>query len=133
VKVSNARGWRRIGIVISLVWFLGFGVWLWTATAEEQARPYKEGLKHCGRMLDIANDGLQYLPVGPARDKQQSDNFADYLKCREDESVRWTSNRSEMKTQIAVVLGADIASIALAWLVVWLITVLVRWVARGFA
>lgn len=23
------KGWRRIGIVLSVIWFLGFGVYLW--------------------------------------------------------------------------------------------------------
>jgi hypothetical protein len=29
------KGWRRIGIIVSVIWFLGFGVFLWNQYVED--------------------------------------------------------------------------------------------------
>ena len=45
---NTARGWRRIGIVLSVIWFLGFGVFLWETSLNDLVRPYAYQLKQCG-------------------------------------------------------------------------------------
>lgn len=29
MAINRARGWRRIGIVLSVIWFVGFGGYMW--------------------------------------------------------------------------------------------------------
>ena len=34
------KGWRRIGIIASVIWFFGFGVLLWNQFVEGAVAPY---------------------------------------------------------------------------------------------
>jgi hypothetical protein len=58
------KGWRRVGIVLSLIRFLGFGVFLWRLLVDELVAPYSYSLQNCRLLEDSANDGLQ-VPIRP--------------------------------------------------------------------
>jgi len=61
MNINRARGRRRIGIILSVIWFLGFGLFLWQRTVEDIVQPYSDTLKACGEILDIDNEALRYL------------------------------------------------------------------------
>ena len=130
--MGNARGWRRIGIVLSVIWFFGFGWFVWGRLLDDAVRPYAATLAHCGRLLDMANDGLEGVPFGATRDKRQADSFATYQKCRADAQVQWSSSHPSDKAILSVVLGVDLASLAFGWLIGWGIALVLRWIVRGF-
>jgi hypothetical protein len=52
LMANTARGWRRIGIVLSMIWFLGFGVFLWNAELHVLFDPYVYQLEQCGHLAD---------------------------------------------------------------------------------
>jgi hypothetical protein len=39
------RGWQRLGVVLSVIWFVGFGVWLWITSADNLSKDYQRGLE----------------------------------------------------------------------------------------
>jgi hypothetical protein len=41
------KGWRRIGIVLSVLWFVGFGFWLWSSETNRHYEFYKGQLSTC--------------------------------------------------------------------------------------
>jgi hypothetical protein len=41
------RGWRRIGVVLSVLWFVGFGAWLWISSISEHNAFYRLQLHNC--------------------------------------------------------------------------------------
>ena len=47
------KGWRRIGIIVSVIWFLGFGVFLWNQYVEDAVAPYARDLKTCSAIEKI--------------------------------------------------------------------------------
>jgi hypothetical protein len=100
------RGWRRIGIVLSVIWFLGLGVFLWVETVQK---------------LDADNCFHLYEK--------------DTVKCIANATLlRWSSNHpiNNLTTGLAI-LGIDLATIGLGWLIVWGCVSVVRWIRRGFA
>jgi len=133
MNINRARGWRRIGLILSVIWFLGFGLFLWQRTVEDIVQPYSDTLKTCGEILDIDNEALQYLRTVEEIDRRQSANFAKYKKCQTDAEVTWNNTLPSNWLTLAVVVGVDLVTIALGWLVVWIGIVIVRWVQRGFA
>src|SRR5665213_495776 len=126
------KGWRRIGIVISVLWFLGFGFFLWNMHIHDLTDPYDSELHLCGSLLDIDNDGLQYVKPG-SRDARQAVNWTKYEDCKKRAEVNFHKLADEQGTYaIPIVLAINAVSIALGWLLVWFIVVVVRWVRRGF-
>ena len=39
-RAMAMRGWRRIGIIVSVIWFFGFSVFLWNKFVEDAVAPY---------------------------------------------------------------------------------------------
>ena len=128
----KARGWQRIGIILSVIWFVGFGGFLWTKSVDEIIAPYRYELESCHRVLDMDNDRLQYITDPDQRDKKLNDNFAKLHKCEADAKQQWESTRPDDRQVVAGVVAVDIVSIILGWLIVWGCVALVRWVRRGF-
>jgi hypothetical protein len=55
-----------------------------------------------------------------------------WKKCESDAKLQWESSRQSDGLQLAVVIGADLVTIALGWLIVWGCVAVVRWVRLGF-
>jgi hypothetical protein len=128
----RARGWRRIATVLSVIWFAGFGLYLWHVFVNDAVAPYAADLKICGFILDSDNSALQYFRV-EGRGKQQDANFAKYQKCNADAKAKWERTRPDDRLLAPVVVGVDLASIGIGWLLVWFVVLIARWVGRGFA
>jgi hypothetical protein len=130
----KARGWRRIGIILSVIWFLGFGVLLWHQFVEDAVAPYTLALKTCSAIEESSNEFWRQN----ARDADElgeklSDNLRKWEKCLSDAKLQWESTeRPSNGMQLAAVLGVDLITIALGWLIVWGCVAVVRWVHRGF-
>jgi hypothetical protein len=47
MAINRGRGWRRIGIVLSVIWFIGFGGYVWTSEVRHISDYYEFQLKMC--------------------------------------------------------------------------------------
>jgi hypothetical protein len=93
----NMRGWRRLGVVLSVLWFFGFGWWLRQA------------------------------------DYDRAWNYAGHATCIELGDCERASERFlAMATPWWGIIVMDVLSIALMWLLAWIIIRVGRWVALGF-
>lgn len=133
MSTNRARGWRRIGIVLSVIWFLSFGLFLWSTFVNDVVRPVGEARNVCGLILDGDNDNLQYLRSVEERNTKQAANFAKYEKCQADAQINWERTRPADRLLAAMVLGIDLVTIGIGWLLVWLVVLIVRWIWHGFA
>ena len=131
MKDGRTKGWRRISIIISVLWLAGFGVYLWIWSNDDILVPYKLQLEQCSRLLNLANEGLQYGPV-ETRGNRQSDNFSKYRECLAKAETESLLHRPSTQTQIAWVAAIDFLSVILAWLIAWVSISLTRWVRAGF-
>jgi hypothetical protein len=125
-------GWRRIGIVLSVIWFISFGGFLWVVEGNRIGEQYVYALTFCRTLLNMANESLQYIQKPDDRDARQSANLAKYDECRADAQSVHARESDRLVGGIPILLAIDAGTLAFGWLVVWLATLVVRWVRRGF-
>jgi hypothetical protein len=119
--VGNAmKGWRRIGIIVSVIWFLGFGVLLWNQFVEDTVAPYALDLKICSAIEQHRDEFWQ----AKARNSEELSeklqaNQDEYEKCASKAKLQWESERPSDSVLAIAVLVIDSVTIALGWLIVW--------------
>ena len=52
------RGWRRISIIVSVIWFFGFSIFLWNKFVEDAVAPYARDLQICSAIEQYSDDFL---------------------------------------------------------------------------
>jgi hypothetical protein len=124
MSVMKMRGWRRLGVVLSVLWFIGFGWWLRQAD-------YDNAMKFAGYdMCSYAYERKRArefsdLEQALREDAQVNREFHDCLHRAGEDFVR-------LITPWWVIIVMDVLSIALMWLLAWIIVRVGRWVAVGF-
>ena len=83
---NRSKGWKRIGIVLSVVWFIGFGLFLWSNEVGRISDFHSFQLKHCYTLLNIANEALERLEKNAEWDRRWGANWAKYKTCQEEAS-----------------------------------------------
>src|SRR6187397_2537835 len=83
MNIKSPKGWRRVGIVVSVIWFLGFGFYVWNHELESHSDFYMFETRNCTRLLDMANENLQYARTQEERDRRFAENFAKHRACDE--------------------------------------------------
>src|SRR5262245_48496102 len=133
MATNRARGLRRIGTVLSVIWFVGFGGYVWTNEQSQISKSLLANTDLCSSILKHANDALPNIADQEQRGKLFAENLANHEECG-DRTLRFiASQRDALWKGIPVLLAIDAATVAFGWLVVWLVTLIVRWVQRGFA
>jgi hypothetical protein len=114
------NGWKRIGIVFSVVWLLVGSFWLSGVITDDAARRASIAYQTCTTNKTIGGATAEAL----SKD------------CGRAFSETWDSMLGpEVKALTPIGAGAVYALIALlaAWLAFWLVYRVVRWVWAGFA
>jgi hypothetical protein len=123
--------WHRIGIVLSVLAFIGLAVYAWAFEARHRDRFYSTQLSMCDRTLRTQNDALQDFGTQEDRVKREATNQSEYKECKDeaDATLRESLNASlqRMPLFLAKVLGL----IALAWLIEWFVVAIARWIKRS--
>src|SRR5262249_7324454 len=129
--MGTLNGWQRIGIVVSTIWFIGFGAFIWTDTVRQNGEFYGSSLRMCTLILNANNEGLQYIGKQDERDKRQSANWAKYEKCQKDAEAFLNREYEEAKSGIPLLLAIYVGTVLGGWLVVWMFVCITRWVKQG--
>jgi hypothetical protein len=129
------KGWRRIGIIVSVIWFLGFSIYLWNGADAEADRLRSLRADHCFSDKERSSDRLQYISDPERRKKEEVAIASTYDKCIDDVVEQWSRNHpiNNLSRTGAAILGINLATIGLGWLIVWGCVALGRWVHRGFS
>jgi hypothetical protein len=114
------RGWVRIGIVLSVLWFFGFGWWLRQADFDNARMT--AGYDTCSIIYNMHRDAPVHSNPPLDRVVKEFDN------CLERVGARFMRVASPMWGIIVV----DALSLALLWLVAWMVVAVGRWVKAGF-
>jgi hypothetical protein len=133
--MKKLGGWTRIGVVASVVWFLGFAGYIWHSNLDQLSEHYGSSLHLCSTMLDMADESLQQIQNLDARNTRQSANLATYEKCqnRARDAFFHLSDANTSKEAISVLLAIDLGTVVVGWLLVLSGVGVSRWVRRGFA
>jgi hypothetical protein len=111
------NGWQQFGIVLSIIWFVGFATWGWTDAVEELRQNYKEAISTC------RTNSLRFSGDGTA-------NAAEYKECRDKESAQFANELDKNSRHLPILLVVDLITIIFAWAVIWVIVDTVRWARR---
>ena len=123
--------WQRVGIVLSVLAFIGLGVYAWVFEAQHRDKFYSTQLSMCYNTLRTQNDALQGLGTQEDRIEREAANQSEYEQCMNeaDATLRESFNASfeRMPIFLAKVLGI----IVVAWLIEWFIVEIARWIRRS--
>ena len=127
------KGWRRIGIVLSVVWFLGFGVYLFAEPTWE-AELHGRRLQNCYLIYGGSiEDARKYASDADDMIKRwMPDIEARREECENKASLWYTDHRQSNFVRLAEIVALNLLSIALAWAVAWGCIAVGRWVHREF-
>ena len=117
----------------SIIWFIGFGAFIWTDTVRQNVEFHGNSLRMCKSILDANNASLRYIGKQDERDKRQSANWAKYEKCQKDAEAFLDREMETAKSGIPLLLAIDVGTVLVGWFVVWMFVCITRWVRRGFA
>ena len=121
-------GWKRIGIVLSIIWFLGFGVYLFAQPSFE-AELHKWSLHACTTIYQSAEeDSRKFGTI----ERRMPEIEAARKECIEKATLTYERIRPSDYARLTEIIVVNLVSIALAWLVVGGCVSVVRWIRRGF-
>jgi hypothetical protein len=122
-----------LGVVLSVVWFIWFGFWLWTVAVDDANRSFEFHYSLCNSLLEMANQELRIAQTQEERYEVSVAGSAAYKNC---EVEAMTSFRKQVDANykgIPLLLGVDLASVVLGWLIVPPVVGVARLIAKGFA
>jgi hypothetical protein len=113
------RGWRRIGVVLSVLWFAGFGWWL-RQDDYDRARTIA-GYDLCSAIYDTKRDA-------PDFSEHMQQVIREFYDCENQAGARFVS----AATPWWAIIVADAFSVGALWSVAWIAVAVGRWVTAGF-
>jgi hypothetical protein len=105
-RMSRLNGWQRIGIVLSVLWFLGGAFWGNEIAIRDGGSWPTLQLKWC-----LSRPNADYSECNATFEKDYEKGIAGH----------WSAG-----------LLVGLVPIPIAWLLVWAVVAIVRWVRRGF-
>jgi hypothetical protein len=106
---------------------------VWSDSDRHTGDFFSYQLKICYDILDANNDGLGLIRDAAAREHKAAANQQRYERCKADAEAYYKKQFDGMYSDIPFLLGIDLASVAIGWLLVLGLIAIVRWVRRGFA
>jgi hypothetical protein len=124
------NGWHRIGIVLSIIWFFAYSIFLWSSGSADRLELYEIRKSNCADTFNT-NSAVS-RPSGGDYDKRSSENRNELRQCEKEAAAAFRREMRTARQNIPILLANVIASVLLAWVVVWGVIGIVRWVKRGF-
>ena len=112
--MRKLNGWKRIGIIASVVWILGAGLWT-----------YDSDLREASKYIVLAHVQCDADLAGKTGDAYT----AGFNECNERDDGSLALAFTNARLQGAVV---GLVPVPLGWALVYLVLFLVNWVKRGF-
>ncbi len=106
---------------------------MWISEAGDIGHFYEWQLKMCYAVEDIRNESLQYAKDEQDHQKRWEESQAKAKECKAEALAFHQKRFQELRASVRVLPAVDLGTIAIGWLLVWLITSVVRWIYRGFA
>ena len=122
--------WQRVGIVLSVLAFVGIGIYTWVFEARHRDRLYSTQLSMCYNTLRTQNDALQALGTQKDRTKSEAANQAEYELCKNEADATLRKSLDASLERMPIFLSKVLGIIVIAWLIEWLIIEIARWIRR---
>jgi len=99
--VTTTKG-QRIGVIVSVIWFLGFGFYLWNSAIRQNEDWYSGELQICMMM----------------------NSSADERQCSADSERVFLSQVENNEKGLPLLAGIDLAAVGFGWLCTWIVIAL---------
>jgi hypothetical protein len=110
------RSWHWLGLVFSVLWLVGFGVWLWISSVGDRPEWYALQLQRCYSSSEIKREKLQ-----PERyDSQLADVSREYQSCIVQAKTIFDGQMDELRSHVRKIMALNAGALAAIWLLVFL-------------
>jgi hypothetical protein len=123
--------WQRIGIVLSVLAFIGLGVYAWVFEARQRDRFYSTQLSMCDGTLRTQNEALQGIGTQEDRAKREAANQSEYEECKNEAGATLRESFNASLQRMPLFLAKVLGLIVLAWLIEWFVVEIARWIKRS--
>jgi hypothetical protein len=121
------RGWRRLGVALSVFWFVGF--WVWLRQADHDSAWTVSGYGTCSVIAEARREvWIDFDRTDPQVNENLEKINRWQRQCEDIASADYFRKATPMWS----ILAADALSLALLWLLAWMIIAVGRWVAATF-
>ena len=125
------RSWRWLGLVFSVLWLVGFGVWLWISSVGDRPEWYALQLQRCYSSSDIKREKLRLQPEGYDGQKIAAVS-REYQSCVVQAKTIFDGQMDELRSHVRKIMALNAGALAAIWLLVFLGVPVGRWVALCF-
>jgi hypothetical protein len=125
------KRWQQIGVVLSVLAFVGIGIYAWVFEAQQRDSFYITQLTMCYNTLRTQNDALQGLGTQEDRAEREAANQAEYEQCMNEADATLRATTDADLKRIPIFLATVLGLIVIAWLIEWFIVELVRWARQS--
>ena len=123
--------WQRVGIVLSVLSFIGLGVYAWVFEARQRDRFYGTQLSMCYNTLRTQNDALQGLGTQEDRIEREAANQLEYEQCMNEANATLRESFNASLERMPIFLAKVLGIIVVAWLIELFIVEIARWIRRS--
>ncbi len=118
--------WQRIGIALSVLAFVGLGVYAWTFEARHRDQIYHLQLGACDAAVHFAKDQLQSLGNDDDRQIRETTIQKDYETCKTEAAEKLQTASNHSLRRLPIFLATVLMLIILAWLIEWFVIEMAR-------
>jgi hypothetical protein len=119
-------GWRRLGIVVSIIWFFGWACFYFWISRNEGSYS-DEYSEYCNSSSNEQTQALQQIETTKDnRAKIQAKILAAHEKCQRQADALFWRQRAMAKKDARWVLAVDFFSVLFGWFFVWSMISFVR-------
>ena len=123
--------WQQIGVVLSVLAFVGIGIYAWVFEARHRDSFYITQITMCYNTLRTQNDALQGLGTQEDRPEREAANQAEYGQCMNEADATLRATTDADLKRMPIFLATVLGLIVIAWLIELLVVEIARWIMRS--
>jgi hypothetical protein len=126
------NSWQRVGIVLSVLAFVGLGVYAWVFEARQRDHSYFRQLSMCDATLQTDNELLRDIGKGEDQDRREAAIQAEHEDCKSEAAATFRESFDASLKRMPLFLAKVLGLIVLGWLIEWFVVEIARWIRRSF-
>jgi hypothetical protein len=131
--MPKLSGWQRIGIVVSVIWFVGFAGYVWIDSNRHSDDFHISQLKLCGDIWDTEMERAFQSKNDADKDRKLAAAHEKHKQCKDDATALFFRSAEGNREAIPLLLAIDLGTVVAGWLIVWFLVSVAKWIRRGFA
>jgi hypothetical protein len=130
-EMNRLNCWQQIGVVLSVLAFVGIGIYAWVFEARHRDSFYITQLTMCYNTLRTQNDALQGLATQEDRAEREAANQSEYGQCMNEADATLREAADADLKRMPIFLATVLGLIVIAWLIELLVVEIARWIMRS--